>query len=151
MSWRTTQLGDQLCNQDQLILDLFQNKTVNYLGNDSEFKTHLTHDPTSANVVLILNYPIWVSEIITACQTHLTNNVDTFYIGINRYCVQGNDTGRFIKGTGNHGRDLINLVSKILKNQGFTVIKSGQFDNDLGRYFNFVQPLTWVYGHKSAN
>ena len=151
MSWRTIQLGNQLCNQDQLILNLFRNKTVNYIGNDHEFKQHLTQDPMSKNLVLVINHPIWISNIITSCNQNLTEKIESFYIGINRYCIQGNDTNKIIKSTSNHGSDLIDLVTELARYQGFLVTKSGQFDNDLGRYFNFVQPLTWVYGHKSTN
>ena len=56
-----------------------------------------------------------------------------------------------IKSTSNHGSDLIDFVTELASHQGFLVTKSGQFDNDLGRYFNFVQPLTWVYGNNSTN
>ena len=37
MSWRSVQLGDAICAQDQLILDLFQNQCVKYQGHDVEF------------------------------------------------------------------------------------------------------------------
>lgn len=151
MSWRSVQLGNGLCDQDQLILSLFQNKTVNYVGHDYEFKTVLDHDPGSENLVLILNKPMWVSDIVSTCKQHLTSTIKTFYIGINRYCLQGNNTNRVFKNTGNRGSDVLNLVSEVVSNQGFSITKSGQFDNDQGRYFNFVQPLTWVYGYKSAN
>jgi hypothetical protein len=151
MSWRTTQLGNQTCDQDKLILDLFSNKSVNYVGTDTEFQQWLNHDVDSENLVLILNTPIWVSGIIASCKQHLTERVKTFYIGINRYCVQGNDTNSELIDTGNRGSDLIHLVTAIVERQGFSVSKFGQFDNDQGRYFNFVQPLTWVYGHNSTN
>lgn len=151
MSWRSIQLNNQVCDQDQLILNLFQNKTVNYVGPDHQFKTLLMHNTASENLVLILNSPVWVSDVISICKQHLTHRVETFYIGINRYCLKGNDTCRTFKNTGNRGGDLLHFVSDIASSQGFLVTKSGQFDNDLGRYFNFVQPLTWVYGHKSTN
>lgn len=151
MSWRSVQLGNALCDQDRLILSLFQNKTVNYIGHDSEFKSLLDHDMNSDNLVLILNKPVWVSGIVSVCKQNLTSTIKTFYIGINRYWVQGNDTDRTFENTGNRGSDLLHLVTNIANSQGFSVTKSGQFDNDLGRYFNFVQPLTWAYGHKSTN
>lgn len=151
MSWRTTQLGNQLCDQDQLILSLFDNKDVNYAGIDFEFQKKLNHNPDSENLVLILNTPTWVSGIIAACQKHLTSGIKTFYIGINRYQVLGNDTVKVINTTEHCGPDLINLISNTANEQGFAVTKSGHFDHDLGRYFNFVQPLTWVYGHNITN
>jgi hypothetical protein len=149
MSWRYTQLGDQMCDQDQLILELFNGVNVNYVGPDFEFRSQLKHDPGSARLILILNRPMWTSEIISACRTHLTNNIELFYIGVNRYQVLGNDTNTFIKNTKNTGGDLIEYITNIIKKQGFVVSKTGQFDNDQGRYFNFVQPLTWIYGYKT--
>ena len=151
MSWRTVQLGDQLCDQDRLLMNLFHNVSVNYIGFDHEFKQQLIHDPNSANLVLILNSPVWISDIITTCQKHLTNSVETFYIGINRYLVLGNDTTMLIENTGNCSSNLIHLITEIAKIQKFTVTKFGQFDQDHGRYFNFIQPLTWVYGHNTTN
>ncbi len=151
MSWRFIQLGGQFCDQDKLILSLFSDKSVNYVGNDTEFRQCLTHDVESQNLILILNTPIWVSSIIASCKQHLTKQVETFYIGINRYCVQGNDTNRELLNTGNRGTDLIHLLIEIAEQQGFSVTKFGQFDNDQGRYFNFVQPLTWIYGYNFTN
>lgn len=151
MSWRTVQLGDQLCDQDRLLMDLFDNASVNYIGFDHEFKQQLIHDPNSNNLVLILNSPIWVSDIVASCQKYLIDSVETFYIGINRYLVLGNDTTMLVKNTGNCGGDLIHIITEITKTHKFSVTKFGQFDQDRGRYFNFIQPLTWVYGHKTTN
>ena len=151
MSWRTVQLGDQLCDQDRLLMDLFDNVSVNYIGFDHEFKQQLMHDPDSNNLVLILNSPIWVSDIVASCQKYLINSVETFYIGINRYLVLGNDTTMLVENTTNRGSDLIHVITEIAKTQKFSVTKSGHFDQDRGRYFNFIQPLTWVYGHKITN
>jgi hypothetical protein len=138
-----------MCNQDQLILDLFGGADVNYIGPDFEFKNQLQHNSGSARLILILNSPVWASDILSACQTHLTKNIELFYIGINRYQVLGNDTSTPIKNTKNISSDLLNYITDIIKKQGFAVSKTGQFDNDQGRYFNFVQPLTWVYGYKT--
>jgi hypothetical protein len=148
MSWRSIQLGDQLCDQDQLILQLFANQTVNYVGTDIQFRQNLTHQETADNLVLIVNRPVWVSDIIDDCRKHLTKHVNTFYIGINRYQLLGNNTSRKIKNTGNHGGDLIQFMKEVVSEQGFTVSKSGYYDHDRGQYFNFVQPLTWIYGYK---
>ena len=49
------------------------------------------------------------------------------------------------------GQLLINLVTKIAKKKNYQIIKSGYFDQDLGRYMNFVQPVTWVYGTPTNN
>ena len=151
MSWRTTQLGDQLCDQDKLIVNLFNNKDVNYIGVDVEFQQKLEHNPDSENVVLILNTPVWVSDVINHCRQHLHTKIKTFYIGINRYQVLGNNTTKEFDTTENVGADLIHLLTNLVQEQGFTVTKSGHFDHDRGRYFNFVQPLTWVYGHNVTN
>lgn len=151
MSWRSVQLGDQCCDQDNIILNLFKDKTVNYVGDDLEFQQRLSHDPASTNLVLVLNKPIWISSMVAVCQEQLSSTVETFYIGINRYQVLGNDTCRNVNCTDNHSSNLIQLITDITHEQGFVVIKSGQHNQDLGRYFNFVQPLTWVYGHKIAN
>lgn len=151
MSWRFTQLGNQLCDQDRLILSLFENKSVNYVGKDPEYQNWLTVDPQSKNLVLIFNSPMWVSDLINNCRKHLSPDVEIFYIGINRYQVLGNDTNLVFKSDTAHGLRLLNLISTVVLHQGFEVIKSGHFDHDLGRYFNFVQPLTWVYGHNLTN
>jgi hypothetical protein len=151
MSWRNTQLGNQLCDQDQLILSLFHNKNVNYVGPDLEFQKKLAYQDNANNLVLIFNQPIWVSDIISACQQHLTDRVDTFYIGINRYYVLGNNTSRNIISRGCHGNDLVQFLKELVLEHGYLTSKSGHYDQDQGRYFNFVQPLTWIYGHKITN
>jgi hypothetical protein len=112
MSWRITQLGDQPCDQDKLILNLFSNKTVNYVGPDIDFRLWLNHDIESENLILILNSPLWVSDVITTLQTHLTNRVQTFYIGINRYQILGNDTDIVDTGIDNFSTNLINFITK---------------------------------------
>jgi hypothetical protein len=144
-------MGNQLCDQDKLIVSLFDGKDVNYVGADSEFQQKLNHDSNSKNLVLILNTPMWVSDIISNCKKHLFSSTRTFYIGINRYQVLGNDTNTVYSTTENCSVDLICLLSTTVKEQGFDVKKSGHFDHDLGRYFNFVQPLTWIYGHNVTN
>jgi hypothetical protein len=150
MSWRSAQLDDQLCDQDIIILDLFQNKTVRYVGIDYEFANHLSIDNSSSNLVLILNRPAWLSEIRTQIKNLLVSPVNTFYIGINRYTVLGNDTDLKITHNKTHSDDIINFIKQIVDNLNYTVVKSGSHNNDRGRYFNFVQPLTWVYGVSNA-
>lgn len=146
MSWRSAQLDNQLCDQDIIILDLFQNKTVRYVGPDHEFADHLSINNSSSNLILILNRPVWLSEICAQIKNLLVSPVDTFYIGINRYTVLGNDTNLKITHNNTHSDDIIDFIKQLVDNLNYTVVKSGSHNNDRGRYFNFVQPLTWVYG-----
>lgn len=149
MSWRSTQLNQELCDQDRIILDLFTDKDVNYVGNDNEFKKLLNHNSSSTNLILIVNNNVWCSDIVELLVQHLQHPVDTFYIGLNRYCIKGNDTQEKFLNTGNHGTDLVLMISDVVARLGYSVSKSGSYDNDLGRHFNFVQPLTWAYGSKT--
>jgi hypothetical protein len=151
MSWRTTQLGKNLCDQDRIILDLFAGQKVNYVGNDHEFKQIINHCDQSTNLVLIVNRPAWLSDIVETCHKHLAQEVSNFYISINRYQILGNDTNRTFEKSNHHGNNIINFVTALLNQQGFVVTRSGHYDHDAGRYFNFVQPLTWVYGNKITN
>jgi hypothetical protein len=146
MSWRSTQLDNQLCDQDIIILDLFRNKTVRYVGTDYEFANHLSIENNSSNLILMLSRPLWVSEICTQIKNLLVSPVNTFYIGINRYTILGNDTDLKITHDKTHSEDIINFIEKIVVDLNYTVVKSGSHNNDRGRYFNFVQPLTWIYG-----
>ena len=41
MKWRTVQLGNDLCKQDKIILDLFATAPVRYIGNDNIFAKNL--------------------------------------------------------------------------------------------------------------
>jgi hypothetical protein len=151
MTWRITQLGSSLCDQDQLILNLFRNKKVQYVGADMEFAKNLHQDCNSKNLILIINRPMWVSSLLDICKKYVSDPIDTFYIGINRYVIKGNDTVTEFVNSSQFGNDIITLVSWQLQQQGYIVSKSGSFDQDLGRYFNFVQPLTWIYGNKNSN
>jgi hypothetical protein len=56
----------------------------------------------------------------------------------------GNDTKLLVD-------DLVGLLAYAVEQQGFEVVKKSQIERDLGRYFNFVQPLTWIYGKKTTN
>jgi len=149
MSWRSTQLNQELCDQDCVILDLFADKDVNYIGRDVEFKKLLNHNSSATNLILIVDDNVWCSDIIKMLNQHLKYSVETFYIGLNRYCVKGNDTEEKFLGTGKHGNDLISMIDNVVSKLNYSVIKSGCYDNDFGRSFNFVQPLTWVYGSKT--
>tara|TARA_R110000822_G_scaffold14173_8_gene50147 strand:+ start:958 stop:1392 length:435 start_codon:yes stop_codon:yes gene_type:complete len=144
MSWRSVQLGNTLCDQDQLIVKLFQNNLVNYIGNDAEFAQHLNCSPLANNLILTINHAHWVSDILKICQEQLTNKIECVYLSVNRYCLSGNDTNLVIN-------DLVDLLVWIVEQQGFTVVEKSKIERDLGRYFNFVQPITWIYGRKITN
>lgn len=151
MSWRSTQLNGQLCDQDKKILDLFGNDPVRYIGNDLEFAKYLNVQPTAPRIVLIFDRAQWLHNIVKQCQQYLTADIKEFYIGINRYSILGNNTDMILIGQGQAGSDIIRILEKIVNGCGFTVTDQGHFDNDQGRYFNFVQPLTWIYGHNATN
>jgi hypothetical protein len=143
MSWRTIQLGDTLCDQDRVILDLFDNRSVRYVGQDFEFSKHLQCKDDAEDLVLIINQLVWMSDVFMLCHTHLTNQTKNFYIGINRYLVLGNDTNVA-------GIDILDCIQEYVKSKlNFEIIRSGGITKDLGRCFNFVQPLTWIYGNQS--
>jgi hypothetical protein len=142
MSWRSVQLEDKNCDQDNTILDLFQNTTVKYLGTDNEFASRLNLDNSSNNIVAVINDPIWLSDLVSFIDD--LNSASLFYIGINRYQILGNDTSIEFDKNKLSGENIINLIKSVAT--AHTIIKSGFFDNDQGRYFNFVQPLTWAYG-----
>lgn len=146
MSWRTVQLGNDLCDQDRKILNLFDNQPVRYIGTDIEFAQHLNTSESASNLILIFNRNQWCSDIIDRCSRFLTPEIDQFYIGINRYTVLGNDTNQTIDMSASNGENLIKFLTKTVNHLGFIVTDYGTFDNDLGRYFNFIQPLTWMYG-----
>jgi hypothetical protein len=151
MSWRRTQLENQLCDQDQLILGLFNNRSVRYIGDDVEFAQHLTLDNTSTNLILVLNSPMWISDLYRILHKNLTHPVTNFYIGINRYYILGNDTTMIIENFGQAGANIIQVVEKIVRKLNFKITKHGTYDYDRGRHFNFVQPLTWAYGSHVTN
>jgi hypothetical protein len=151
MNGRFIQLGNNLCDQDLKILSLFSNKPVRYVGDDFEFSKTLNISESSANLILVLNQPMWCSDIINCCTEMLDASVDNFYIGINRYLVLGNDTNKQLCISNNNSQDLINFLTGVVQSLGFEVIDCGFFNNDLGRNFNFVQPLTWIFGTNATN
>lgn len=146
MSRRSVQLGNNLCDQDQLIINLFKNQSVKYVGSDYEFAQHLNIDNKSNNLILILDQPVWVSDLYKILYKNLLTPVDKFYIGVNRYIILGNDTDIVIENTNQHGTDIIQTINKIITKLNYTIVDQGTCDNDRGRHFNFVQPLTWIYG-----
>jgi hypothetical protein len=150
MSWRTIQLQDQTCDQDDIILDLFKDQSVNYIGIDDEFAEKLMLASDSDKLIAIFNgKEQWLSELIEFVEQQLKNTqYQTFYFGINRYLILGNDTNLSFNQIDSSGEQIINLITDIFEQYGCFVTQSGKFDDDRGRYFNFVQPLTWVYGHR---
>jgi len=151
MSSRSIQLGDKLCDQDQLIIDLFKDEPVCYVGDDAEFAAKLNCIESSPNLILILNSKLWCSDIQKKCALHLTSNVNKFYISINRYKILGNNTNFTFENSNVPGNDIIKMLEYFIKPLGVSVTRSGTHDFDRGRYFNFIQPLTWIYGTKNTN
>lgn len=152
MSWRSLQLRQKACSQDQVVLELFKNKKVKYFGTDVEFAAMLDLDADSQHLVSVINRPLWLSEMIdTAKQLLVPNKFETFYVGVNRYQIIGNDTDITFDRRIDSGATIINLLTSIAQKQGYAVIKSGYFDNDQGRHMNFVQPVTWIYGSSTTN
>ena len=119
------------------------------MGKDNNFKKLLNHYSSATNLILIINDSVWLSDIMKSCDQHLQPSIETFYIGVNRYCIKGNDTSENFSSTAHQGNDLISVIDAIVSKFGYSITKFGCNDNDLGRYFNFVQPLTWVYGSKT--
>ena len=145
MSWRSLQLNGQPCSQDIVIYDLFPDLKVRYVGNDLEFANTLDLDNNSTHLILCINHPLWLSELRDLICQELSGNCETFYIGINRYQIKGNDTNLEFDSDSN-GSAIIDMIKNLSTMLGYTVVKHGSFDNDRGKHMNFVQPLTWVYG-----
>lgn len=148
MSIRDIQLGNLLCDQDKLILSLFDNIPVKYIGTDKNFSKNLIVDDNSKFVIAIFNNPGYLSDLINFIKENISN-CNTFYVGINRYFILGNDTN-FIFENGSSEK-LIKFLKICLENINFEITKYGHFDNDCGQYFNFIQPLTWIYGKNKSN
>jgi len=152
MSWRSLQIKQNACAQDRVVLSLFKNKTVNYVGTDLDFANKLNIDSNSRNLIAIVNSSMWMSTFIDYVRTLLEpHKFETFYIGVNRYQILGNDTDINFDQSIDIGAHIINLLTTISMQQGYKVSKSDYFDNDRGHYMNFVQPVTWVYGTSSSN
>ena len=151
MSGRYGQLMGSLCDQDLLILDLFKNKPVRYIGEDTEFSQHLIISECAQSTVAIFNHWGWLSDLLTFVDDIAnTKELEDFYLGINRYFLRGNDTD-IVFPENSTSKDLIDLLIKKFNGYGFVVTKFGFRDQDNGRYFNFVQPITWIYGTSKYN
>jgi hypothetical protein len=150
MNWRKIQLGSELCDQDRLILNLVGHDPVKIHGGPCEgFANYVQLDDQSSVCLIFFNRPLWLSEILDLCAEYLSQPTSRLYIGINRYQVKGNDTlldyKDLIDNNIGHGHSILKVVSQHLSTLGFRTIKMGCLENDQGKYFNFVQPLTWVY------
>lgn len=145
MSWRSIQIKQGSCTQDQIILDIFKNEPVKYQGKDLEFAEKLNVDPESKNLIVIINDIIWVSELIDNVSKLFDRQYNKIYIGVNRYLIAGNDTDIEFNREIKSGQLITDLISRIATYRGYQINKVGFFDEDFGRFMNFVQPLTYVY------
>ena len=147
--WREAQLGTTLCDQDILIKQLIGNSKVRLHGEDVGFEQFCQIDPESELCVIFLQKKRWLSEIKKECADFLSQPTSRVYIGINRYTIKGNDTFYCLADSDlTNGQQILNWMSYHLKSLGFKTIQQGCFELDRGRYFNFVQPLTWTYAEK---
>lgn len=151
MTWRSLQLRNQDCTQDTLVLNLFRGQSVRYVGRDQEFEKRLTVDPQSTHLIAVVNRSIWISELVEFVQTNLSVPTETFYFGVNRYLVQGNDTTIGFDPTQASGLSLTAVMQQVVESLGFHVTQSGYFDDDQGRHFNFAQPVTYIYGTQRSD
>jgi hypothetical protein len=147
MTWRLVQLDNALCDQDHVILSIYKDRPVKYIGHDDEFAKNLLIDIDSKDVVAIFNTNSWLSDLVSFIKN--LGEYNSFYLGINRYVIQGNDTNFVFDSSESNGQQLLKLVSTILPQ--FDIINSGHVDNDQGKYFNFIQPLTWIYAANKSH
>lgn len=148
MNWRKTQLGYDLCDQDRVILNLIGQRPVRIHGQDAGFAQFCTVDPGSSFCLVFFNQPVWLSQIRDLLRRDLTSEITHCYIGINRYRILGNDIVQDIlpkNPSSSHGQNLIAVISLWLEDLNLQVKQTGAMDQDRGKYFNFVQPLTWIY------
>ncbi len=148
---RLVQLGNNLCAQDKIILDLFKSKSVSYIGHDSNFASHLNQSGDQNNLILILNSPFWISDLLNKIEKYCLPNIKSCYLGINRYYLLGNDIKVTYRCNSEVGSNLINIAETQLSAKGFDVKSKGADDNDKGKKFNFIQPLTWIYATNNNN
>lgn len=152
MSWRTIQLGDTTCDQDRKLLDFINQRPVRIHGNHAGFDQFCSVDPHSDFCVIFLNTPAWLSEIRDDLCQYLAAPTKHLYVGINRYQIIGNDVGPCpINHGSNHSQQILTWIDHLLTTLGFETLQQGHIDRDLGRFFNFVQPLTWIYAERATN
>lgn len=152
MNWRATQLGTETCDQDRVLLRLIGNNTVRLHGNHQGFDQFCNLDPDSDFAVIFLNRPAWLSEMREELCAYLKKPTSYVYVGINRYQIKGNDIGNLnINLLDNNSEQILAWVNKFLTDLGFSYKHKGHMEKDRGRFFNAVQPLTWIYAEQSAN
>lgn len=152
MTWRDVQLGSDLCDQDRLILDLIQRRSVRIHGHSMGFDKFCDIDSQSDFGLIFFNQPLWLSEIKQQLLDFSAKNIKYLYVGINRYQVKGNDTSHSPENQNDTpGVELLCWLEHCLTEIGFSVKKKGFFDEDKGRFYNFVQPLTWLYAEYATN
>ncbi len=151
MSWRTVQLGTSNCDQDQIILDLYKDTAVDYIGNDPEFASKLTLDINSEHAVAVFNQPGLLSDFINFIQQ--LSKYKTFYLGINRYFILGNDTTlTYDTVNKTESENLFLTVGQVLN---CNIVQSGPYDNEPGRDLDFgkifieLYILSWVWINSS--
>jgi hypothetical protein len=149
MNWREVQLGTTLCDQDIIIKQLIGNNKVRLHGEDAGFQQFCRIDPTSQFCLIFFQNMRWLSEIKRECADFLSYPTSQVYVGINRYTIKGNDTFYSLHNSElTNGSQILSWTSDYIKTLGFTTIQQGCFEFDRGKYFNFVQPLTWIYAEK---
>lgn len=151
MNWRTTQLGDQLCDQDQVILDLVAGRPVRVHGNHNGFDRWIQIDDHSDFCLIFINQPFWLSQVRDFCVQHMRPGTRQVYIGINRYQIKGNDTDYQAPPHLSPGQALLRWLGMLLEHQGFIIRSQNCLERDRGRYFNAVQPLTWIYAEHETD
>lgn len=153
MNGRDIQLGADQCDQDQLLLNLIGGSAVRIIGYDQGFSKFCTVDDHSDFLIIFFNQPLWLSELRNRCEKYITPGITRVYLGINRYRIKGNDTADYCVAVDqdHKGKQILDFVSSCLLKKNFVVKQQGYLDNDQGRFFNFVQPLTWIYAEYEAN
>jgi hypothetical protein len=151
-TWRKTQLGNDLCDQDRIILDLVKDRSVQIHGDHYDFAQHLCLDQNSDFLIILFTRSLWLSEVHQTINDNLAKHINNLYIGINRYVVLGNDTNMIYNDSNiGRGQQILDVIKTFIASHGFSVRRQGSMDHDQGRYFNFVQPLTWLYAERETN
>jgi hypothetical protein len=149
MNWRTVQLGTDTCDQDREILNLVGQRSVRIYGEHLGFDQFCRTDQHSNFCLIFFNRPLWLSEIQQRCIDSVTIPTKYLYVGLNRYQIKGNDIKYSLNYPGlSCGQAVLRWLENCVIDLGFTVVKKNCYENDQGRYFNFVQPLTWIYAEK---
>jgi hypothetical protein len=152
MNWRQVQLENDLCDQDQKILEIVNGRKVRLHGNHQGFDQFVDIDHQSDFAIILFTNPIWLSQIKQQLDEWVNEQINFVYIGVNRYCLLGNDTFvKYYDGKIKRGQQIINALDGFLTTKNFIMKNHGMFDDDQGRYFNFVQPLTWIYCERETD